>query len=137
MICHGDFGPWNTVWIRDEPSGLLDFDFAAPGDPMLDVAYALNAVAPFRDDTHAIRWQGFPTPPDRQHRIAVFAEAYGLTSTRGLVDAVIKRQELSAAQTQDLAAKGLEPQRTWVADGYLDHLAALTQWAHDNRSAFE
>src|SRR5262245_23005675 len=41
-ICHGDFGVWNVVWRGDEPVGLLDFDFAEPGDPLLDVAYALQ-----------------------------------------------------------------------------------------------
>src|SRR5262249_40427505 len=65
LICHGDFGPWNVVWDGPTAVGLLDFDFAQPGDRLDDVAYALEYVAPFRDDAHAVRWQGFTTPPDR------------------------------------------------------------------------
>jgi hypothetical protein len=62
---------------------LLDLDFAGPGDPMLDVAYAVEYTAPFRSDEVAMRWHKFKTPPGPRHRIAVFAEAYGLASVRG------------------------------------------------------
>src|SRR3954471_448027 len=41
-ICHGDFGPWNVLGRGVEPIGLLDFDFAGPGDRMLDIAGALE-----------------------------------------------------------------------------------------------
>ena len=43
-----------------------------------DVAYALAYSTPFRDDDHAVRSQAFPEPPDRRHRISIFAEAYGI-----------------------------------------------------------
>ncbi|GAA1838735.1 hypothetical protein GCM10009682_63820 [Luedemannella flava] len=36
VICHGDFGPWNVVWRDGLPVGLVDFDFAQPGDPLDD-----------------------------------------------------------------------------------------------------
>lgn len=84
VICHSDFGPWNVVWADNQPSGLLDFDFAGPGDPMLDVAYGLNAVAPFRDDTHAMRYQGFQAPPDRRcTRSGGWDWSRGSTATTG------------------------------------------------------
>jgi Ser/Thr protein kinase RdoA (MazF antagonist) len=89
VICHGDFGPWNVVWRDGAPVGLLDFDFAGPGDRTLDVAYALAYVAPFCSDDEATRWRAYPAPPDRAKRMSIFAEAYGLTDTSGLVDAVI------------------------------------------------
>jgi hypothetical protein len=137
VICHGDFGPWNVVWDGLVPVGLLDFDFAGPADPLYDVAYALEYVAPFRDDEEAARSLRFDAPPDRRRRIEVFAEAYGLTSTRGLVDAVIDHQRLDAVNVSALAERGLEPQRSWVAGGVLDELAGRVRWSEDNRASFE
>jgi hypothetical protein len=137
VICHGDFGPWNVVWDGGTPVGLVDFDFAQPGEPLDDVAYALEYVAPFRDDVQAMRWQGFTAAPDRAQRIAVFAETYGLETVEGLVDAVIRRQELTGQRVCALAARGLEPQRTWIAEGWLDKLTAEVQWSKDNRNLFE
>jgi aminoglycoside phosphotransferase (APT) family kinase protein len=133
VICHGDFGPWNVVWRGAQPVGLIDFDFAGPGDPMLDVAYAIEYTAPFRSDEVAMRWHGFETPPDRRHRIAVFAEAYGLVSVQRLVDAVIERQRLAMSHVQQLADRNVEPQRTWVENGYVDELAARVSWSRRHR----
>jgi len=134
VICHGDVGPWNVVWDGLTPVGLVDFDFAQPGDPLDDVAYALEYTAPFRDDEQAMRWQGFDAPPDRPRRIEVFAEAYGLSTVDGLVDAVIRRQETTGVRLRASADLGLEPQRTWVAQGFCDELAARVRWSRDNRA---
>ena len=137
VICHGDFGTWNVVWRGDTPVGLLDFDFAEPGDRLLDVAYALQYAAPFCDDEESVRFHAYPGPPDRRRRIEVFAEAYGLAGTDGLVDAVIERQALDVHHVRSLAARGYEPQRTWVRRGTLDDLATRVQWSRDHRSLFE
>lgn len=53
--------------------GLVDWDFAHPGPALEDVAYAVEYLAPFRSDAHAVRWHGFSTAPDRRRRIEVFA----------------------------------------------------------------
>ena len=137
VICHGDLGPWNVVWRGEEPVGLLDFDFAGPGDRMLDVSYALAYAAPFCDDEESVEWRGYPEPPDRRHRLEVFTDALGLPATDGLVDAVIERQELDIHLARTLAARGLEPQRTWVRDGFLDDLADRVRWSREHRSEFE
>ncbi|MFE9500330.1 phosphotransferase [Streptomyces collinus] len=26
VICHGDFGPWNTVWRGAQPIGIIDWE---------------------------------------------------------------------------------------------------------------
>ncbi|MEU0536545.1 aminoglycoside phosphotransferase family protein [Amycolatopsis tolypomycina] len=82
VVCHGDFGPWNVVWQGEQPVGILDWDFARPGTRLHDVAYALEYVAPFRDDAECLRALRYPRPPDRRHRLELFAAfAFeGLTS---------------------------------------------------------
>ena len=138
LVCHGDFGPWNLVWDATTPVGILDWDYAAPGPPHDDVAYALEYVAPFRSDAECLEWLAYPSPPDRRRRLEVFAEAYGLPahSLDGLVDAVVRRQRDGIAAVKDLAARGREPQATWVAEGYLRQLADRVRWTEEHRDLF-
>ena len=75
IVCHGDFGPWNVVWDRGTPVGLIDWDFAHPGPARDDVSYALRFAAPFVDDEQAARWMRYPAPPHRAHRIDIFLQA--------------------------------------------------------------
>lgn len=137
VICHGDFGPWNTVWRGSEPIGIIDWDHARPAPRLHDVAYALEYVAPFRDDVECMRWLRYPEPPDRCRRIEVFATAYGLSDTTGLVDAVLVGQENIIEAVRRLAEDGHEPQATWVTEGYLDELRGRVEWSRDNRHLFE
>ena len=133
VICHGDFGPWNVVWCGSQPIGILDWDHARPAQWLHDVAYALNYVAPFRDDAECVRWLCYPQPPDRRRRLEVFASAYGATDTAGLVDVVIAVQEEGIDAVRHLAEQGHEPQATWVAEGHLDELRDRVAWSRANR----
>lgn len=137
VVCHGDFGPWNIVWRGDRPVGIIDWDFARPAPPLHDVAYALQYVAPFRDDAECLRWLHFPEPPDRRRRLELFCTAYGLTTTVGVVDAVIDRQRQNIGLVRRLAAQGHEPQATWAREGLLEELDLRLVWSRSNRHRFE
>jgi hypothetical protein len=136
VVCHNDFGPWNLVYDGDEPVGILDWDFAAPGPRRNDVAYALEYAVPFRDDDTSRTWHHFDEAPDRRSRLEHFADAYGLTSTADLVQDVIDRQRLTIEHVEQLAARRLEPQATWAVDGTLDESRRLVTWAEENRHLF-
>lgn len=136
VICHGDFGPWNAVWRGGRPVGLLDFDFARPGARREDIAYALEYVAPFRDDAECVRWLRYPGPPDRRRRLEVFCAAYGLASADGVVDAVVDEQRGTIDRVRRLAFAGHEPQATWVGDGHLRELERRLAWSEAHRQLF-
>jgi hypothetical protein len=136
VVCHNDFGPWNLVYDGDEPVGIIDWDFASPGPRGNDIAYALEYAVPFRDDATAQSWHHFVDVPDRRARLEVFADAYGLTSTVGLIDDVIARQRLTVAHVEELAARGLEPQATWVRGGTLDASRRRIEWTEQHRDLF-
>lgn len=137
VVCHGDFGPWNVVWQGDHPVGIIDWDFARPAPGLQDVAYALQYVAPFRDDAECLRWLSFTQVPDRHRRLERFCSAYGLTSTLGIVDAVIDRQRQNIDLVRRLASAGREPQTTWVREGLLEDLDRRLAWSLSNRRLFE
>lgn len=128
---HRPTAPW-TPAVHDLLRHLESVGYEC--SPRLhDVAYALEYTAPFRDDAMCLRWLRYPEPPDRRRRLEVFATAYGLTDTSGLVDEVIEVQQAGVGAVARLAEQGHEPQATWVADGHLDELRERVAWSRANR----
>lgn len=137
VVCHNDFGPWNVVWKESAPVGVIDWDYAAPATPLDDVAFALEWSVPFASDNECLTWRRFTEPPDRAHRVEVFAEAYGLSSIDGVVDAVIARQQKFRATVVEHAERGIQLAVDEVASGYLDVVDARIKWSERNRHLFE
>ncbi len=76
VICHNDVCLENVVFRDGRAIALLDFDFAAPGRPVHDLAALGRMCVPIDDDVSAARlgWQ----PADRAARLRLVADAYGL-----------------------------------------------------------
>jgi aminoglycoside phosphotransferase (APT) family kinase protein len=136
VFVHGDPGPWNFVWRDGEAIALLDWDFLHPAPRSDDVAYALLWFAPMRDDASCLAWHHFPQVPDRRARIDAFLDAYGMLADLDVADAVIRRRHATIDHVRSLAEQGLEPQRTWVAEGSLEEEAAEIDWIEAHRSLF-
>lgn len=91
-IQHGDLGPWNLLWgDKHDVVGVLDWDFAGPGDPWYDTGHLAWFTVPLMDDDRA-HARGFPEPPDRQSRLTAFADGAGITNT-DLVQVALRAQE--------------------------------------------
>ena len=110
IVCHGDFGPWNAVWNGTDVVGLIDWDHARPATNLFDVAYALEYVAPFRDDAEAMTWMAYPRPPDRRRRIEAFCDSYGIAVPTDVVAMVEEQQRATRRTVEQLARDGIEPQ---------------------------
>jgi hypothetical protein len=112
LVLHGDPGPWNAVWFRDELRGFIDWDLAHPGDPEDELLDALWHVVPLYDDG-ACREAGFREGCDRMRRAAVFLEAYGSELTfsdeGALARTVLDHAERQRARTLQLSREGREP----------------------------
>ena len=145
-VCHGDPGPWNMVWRDGEAVGLIDWDLARPAPALDDVAYALDYLAPLRSDEDCVRWHGFDVPPDRRARVRIFLEAYGTDAygtdaygidPAGIVDAILARRRATIVELRDLAARGVEPQHAWVAEGFVPAAERHLAWSEANRGLLE
>ena len=76
--CHNDVCPENVVFVGDRAAALLDFDFAAPGRALWDVAQTARYWAPILDpESAAVSGRRHLDPA---HRLRVLADAYGLDS---------------------------------------------------------
>ena len=95
---HGDLGPWNVVSRDGVPVALIDWEFAGPLDPLVDLAECawLN-VQLHDDDVAALQSLG---PPDRRAaQLRLFLDAYGLpqSARAGVVQLMIDVAVLDAA----------------------------------------
>ncbi|MGX5695036.1 phosphotransferase [Agromyces soli] len=83
MICHNDFAPYNLI-VRDGAlAGAIDFDFAAPGPRLWDLAYLGYRLAPYASDSpeaYAL---------DRDRRLRLLLDAYGTDASPARLRAVM------------------------------------------------
>jgi hypothetical protein len=77
LVSHRDYAPGNVVFRDGLPAALIDFDLAKPTTRLYDIANALWYWAPLRDPRD--RSPAF-ADADIPHRVAVFADACGMTA---------------------------------------------------------
>jgi len=104
MVCHNDVSPENVVFRGGVAVALLDFEFAAPGRPVYDLAHLARLCVPVENDFDQARlgWR----PADRPERLRVVADAYGLDRDgRGellsAIDDAMTRLEVAVKRSVD------------------------------------
>jgi hypothetical protein len=76
LVSHNDLHPGNVVFDGATAVGLIDFDLAAPGSVVWDLATAARCWCPLLDDRDVA-----PAVADRRfERLALFLDAYGLAA---------------------------------------------------------
>ncbi len=80
LVCHNDVEPANVVFRDGIAVALLDFEFAAPGRAVYDLAQLARLWVPIDDDFDQARlaWRS----ADRPARLRLVADAYGLDRER-------------------------------------------------------
>jgi hypothetical protein len=102
LVCHNDVELSNVVFRNGIAVALLDFEFAAPGRPVYDLAQLARLCVPIDDDFDQTRlgWRR----ADRPARLRLVADAYGLDRAgRGelleAMDDAIDRVEVAARRS--------------------------------------
>lgn len=103
VVCHGDFAPYNCVFVEGDLVGVFDFDFAHPGPRLWDLAYAVYRFAPLADPDAC---EGFGTPAQQARRMRIFCDAYGLAERTTLLAMVRTRiQSMADFLLEGVAAR--------------------------------
>jgi aminoglycoside phosphotransferase (APT) family kinase protein len=116
VICHGDFAPYNCVFVGAELVGVFDFDFAHPGPRVWDLAYALYRFVPLADPA---RTEGFGTPAEQARRMRLFCDAYGLADRSRVLEATRARVQFMVDFLLDGQAAGDTRRIANIAAGHL------------------
>ncbi len=109
VIVHHDVSPYNTVRRQDDSLVVLDWDFARPGDPIEDLAWAAWRWVPLmagqrwhaeygiRDDAEVHQRQ--------ERNLAALLDGYGATQAqrRALAAAVAEQMTSHASALEDMA----------------------------------
>ena len=127
VVCHNDPSPCNYVFVDGRPVAFIDFDHAASGDPLRDIAYAGWLWTISADDG--------PSLSEQARRLRLMADAYVLPDTSVLLDAVLLRQEENHAAA---LARSQSPDPAVAEYG---HASAIWQreqmaWLREHADAF-
>jgi hypothetical protein len=118
VVCHNDISPVNFVFENGLPVAMIDFDAAAPGSRLRDLAYGLFLWL-------NLGFDGLPLAK-QPRRTRIFFESYGLRQPpRGFVDELLQQQRDKAARTEPSFR---EAARWW---------GAQADWLERNRTPFE
>lgn len=81
VVCHNDFAPYNLVFDRRTLVGVIDFDMAAPGPRLWDLAYLAYRLVPYAEDAAA---PASVREAEPQRRATLFS-AYGVDPAAGML----------------------------------------------------
>lgn len=114
VICHNDVAPYNVVFRDRRPVALIDFDMAAPGPRVWDVAYAIYRFAPL----HAPEGDAVDSVREMRRRLGLFLHSYRATFTVGeLLEATVARLAALRAFMYERAAAGDASFARHIAEG--------------------
>ncbi|MFC4113060.1 phosphotransferase [Nonomuraea zeae] len=131
VVCHNDLSPKNTVY-RDEhgaglrPVAIIDWDLAAPGRRIHDVAHVCWQYAGLG-----------PGAADAPRRVRLICDAYGLADRRGVVAAVLWWQDRCRRGIEAEAAAGAPHAVRLRAAGVVEQVRAAHDWVAAHRADLE
>lgn len=122
IVCHGDAGPWNTVYDDGLPIALIDWDGARPASPIEDLAIAAWNFVPLAADGDLATY-GFTPPYRTARRLRLLCDAYGLGERARMVETLSLVKQRSA-----MLLRYWQPLRSGLAAAWLGALVRDLEW---------
>jgi hypothetical protein len=137
VICHNDLCVENIVYRNQVAVGFLDFDFAAPGRRVHDLAQFTRMCVPLDADDDAVLLGRTP-PFDPFRRLRIVADAYGLGPDRSaFLEAIADGIRRGGAFLQRRLDEGNDDFRRMVeSTGGMARFDRRRAWFAANRDRF-
>lgn len=81
IISHCDFAPWNTITSGSNIVGLIDWEFAGPVDPLIELARVCWLFIQLYD-TDVGQKIGLPSLEKRSNQLSLLIDSYELEKTK-------------------------------------------------------
>jgi hypothetical protein len=78
LCSHGDIAPWNIITKGNAIVGLIDWEYAGPIDPMIELARVCWLFPQLVDDDLGTLY-GLPSPKERGKQVRLILDIYGLS----------------------------------------------------------
>lgn len=138
VVGHNDVELSNVVFRDGIAVALIDFEFAAPGRPVYDLAQMARLCVPIDDDIDRARLGWLPAA-DRPARLRLVANAYGLdrdgrTAFLAAIDDALIRIEAAVRRSVDVG----DPNATalWNRTGGAARFDRRRRWWSTHRHRF-
>jgi len=133
VVCHNDLSPKNTVY-RDLGAGLrpvafLDWDRAAPGPRLHDVAFMCLQYLDLGP--------GIAETADAIHGLRLLCDAYGLADRGDLIETIMWWQDRDWREIEAAASAGAPGAITLQAAGVIEEAQAAWAWVAQHRPELE
>ncbi|MBB5911630.1 hypothetical protein BJY24_000497 [Nocardia transvalensis] len=128
VVCHNDLSPKNTVYRPGGSVAFLDWDLAAPGARIHDIAHMcwqyLNLGPSVADVTVAA------------NRMRLMCDAYGLADRTHVVDTILWWQDRCWRGIESAADNGDPAMVNLRNSGAVDAVRAAYDWTSEHRAEF-
>jgi hypothetical protein len=136
VVCHNDVCLENVVFRDGVAVAFLDFDFAAPGRPIYDLACMARMCVPLDTPDDAAVWGRREFDPFR--RLRIVADAYDLSADREALVEVIEADLVHGGEFVRRRVERAEPAfiEMWDRGGGQARYDRRREWFESNRGRF-
>ncbi|MFY2248770.1 phosphotransferase [Priestia megaterium] len=138
ILCHNDFAIYNIIFNDERPIGIIDFDVAAPGPRLWDIAYTLYTCVPLSrfylsETGEKIHYNSSQHAQDRKRRVKLFFESYGEELQECYLEMVLLRLEGLCKTITRKASEGDIAFQKMIDEGHLEHYQNDIKFIYEHR----